>query len=53
MVWGAISFSGSVRSGKREGWKKEMLTVRGRKIEVTYRVEGPFLREGLPTSPCF
>ncbi len=38
---------------QREGWKKEMLTVRGRKIEVTYRVEGPFLREGLPHQPLF
>lgn len=38
---------------ERQGWNKATLTVRGRKIEVTYRVEGPFVREGLPHRPLF
>ncbi|MFN3762727.1 MAG: hypothetical protein ACK4WK_05920, partial [Anaerolineae bacterium] len=38
---------------ERKGWDKTTLTVRGRKIEVTYRVEGPLVREGLPRRPVF
>lgn len=38
---------------ERGGWKQASLKVRGRSIEVTYRVEGPLVREGLPHQPLF
>jgi len=38
---------------ERKGWSDATLRVRGRDISVMYRVEGPFLREGLPNQPLF
>lgn len=35
------------------GWTTSTVTVRGRKREMCYRVEGPFVREGLPDRPVF
>ncbi len=39
--------------GRRDGWRTARLTVRGRVREVSFRVEGPFLREGVPHHPVF
>lgn len=36
-----------------EGWSRCRLQVRGRVREVTYRIEGPFLRKGMPERPVF
>ena len=38
---------------ERCGWHKTTLTVRGRAIPLTYRVEGPYVREGAPHRPLF
>lgn len=38
---------------QRQGWQNTSLVVRGKPRELRYRVEGPFLREGLPTQPVF
>ncbi len=38
---------------QRSGWQTTQLVVRGRLRELTYRVEGPFLREGFPQQPVF
>lgn len=35
------------------GWRKCQVRVRGRVRELTYRVEGPFLRERAPDRPLF
>ncbi len=35
------------------GWEKIEVCVRGQKRRVRYRVEGPFVREGLPERPLF
>lgn len=37
----------------RTGWQTAHLTVRGRSRRTIYRVEGPFLRRGMPTVPLF
>lgn len=37
----------------QEGWKKIEVQVRGRMREMRYRVEGPFLRDGLLEQPVF
>jgi len=37
----------------RKGWHKTTITVRGRAIPLTYRVEGPYVREGAPHRPLF
>jgi hypothetical protein len=34
-------------------WSKRSIRVRGRNIEMAYRVKGPYLREGLPGCPLF
>jgi len=34
-------------------WPKHSLTVRGKEICMTYQVQGPFVREGLPEIPLF
>lgn len=38
---------------EKKGWRTAFLEVRGRKRKMTYRVEGPFLRRGLPDRPVF
>lgn len=38
---------------EKDGWQTFHLTVRGRSREMRYRVEGPFLRDGLPDKPVF
>jgi hypothetical protein len=38
---------------QRTGWQTAHLTVRGRSRRIVYRVEGPFLRRGMPTVPLF
>lgn len=38
---------------QRQGWQKTMLTVRGRELPMRYRIEGPFVRDGLPERPLF
>ena len=38
---------------QRRGWQKMMLTVRGRELPLRYRIEGPFVRDGLPDRPLF
>jgi hypothetical protein len=38
---------------QRLGWQTIPVVVRGKPREMRYRVEGPFLREGLPTQPVF
>lgn len=35
------------------GWQRTDLAVRGRTIPVTYRVEGPYLLQGVPDRPVF
>lgn len=37
----------------KEGWTKIEVQVRGRMREMRYRVEGPYLREGLLEQPVF
>ena len=37
----------------RDGWQETALLVRGRNRSLRYRVEGPFVREGLPGCPLF
>lgn len=37
----------------KAGWKTTQVQVRGRMREMRYRVEGPFLREGLLDHPVF
>jgi hypothetical protein len=38
---------------ERQGWQISQLVVRGRSREMRYRVEGPYLRDGLPKQPLF
>lgn len=38
---------------EKSGWKTIFVKVRGREREMRYRVEGPYLREGLPGVPLF
>jgi hypothetical protein len=38
---------------QKEGWREGELSVRGRVLRLTYRVEGPFLRERVPGRPVF
>jgi hypothetical protein len=37
----------------KEGWKTTEVRVRGRMREMRYRIEGPYLREGLLDQPVF
>lgn len=39
--------------GEKGGWQRTMLTVRGRTIPVTYRVEGPYVRRLAGEHPVF
>ena len=36
---------------KRKGFKRLEVMVRGRKRHMRYRIEGPFVRDGLPGIP--
>lgn len=38
---------------QRQGWRRTAVAVRGRERSVRYRVEGPFVREGLPDCPLY
>ncbi len=38
---------------QKSGWKTVAVKVRGREREMRYRVEGPYLREGLVEQPLF
>jgi hypothetical protein len=38
---------------ERRGWRRTTLTVRGRSIPITYRVEGPCLVKGAATQPLW
>jgi hypothetical protein len=38
---------------ERAGWSRTTVTVRGREIPVTYRVEGPYLLKGAAQHPVF
>jgi hypothetical protein len=38
---------------QRQGWQKTRLIVRGRELPQRFRVEGPFVRDGLPECPVF
>jgi hypothetical protein len=38
---------------ERRGWRRTTLTVRGRSIPITYRVEGPWLVKGAAAQPLF
>jgi hypothetical protein len=38
---------------QRQGWHTTTLTVRGRQRRTVYRVEGPFLRQGMAAVPVF
>jgi hypothetical protein len=38
---------------ERQGWQTAQVTVRGKGRDLRYRVEGPFLRDGLPNQPVF
>jgi hypothetical protein len=38
---------------ERQGWQTTQILVRGKPRELRYRVEGPFLREGLPDQAVF
>lgn len=37
----------------KQGFETTFIQVRGREREMTYRVEGPYLRDGLPDQPVF
>lgn len=37
----------------RKGFKRHEVVIRGRKRSMRYRIEGPFLRDGLPGIPLF
>jgi hypothetical protein len=39
--------------GERRGWCEQTILVRGRLWQMTYRVEGPLLRQGCPDQPLF
>lgn len=38
---------------ERQGWRTHDIAVRGRQLQLSYRVEGPFLRERVPNQPLF
>jgi len=38
---------------EKTGWKTSQVRVRGRWREMTYRIEGPYLRDGLLEQPVF
>jgi hypothetical protein len=38
---------------EKEGWKTTQVKVRGKMREMCYRIEGPYLREGLAQHPLF
>jgi hypothetical protein len=38
---------------QKQGFQTVHIPVRGRQREMTYRIEGPFLREGMPDRPVF
>ena len=38
---------------RRDGWHSAQLKVRGHQRRVVYRVEGPFLRKSMATTPLF
>jgi hypothetical protein len=38
---------------ERQGFKRREITVRGQQRSMRYRIEGPFLRDGLPHTPLF
>lgn len=38
---------------KRKGFRRTQVQVRGRERPMRYRVEGPFVRDGLPNIPLF
>lgn len=38
---------------QRQGWQRTVVAVRGRERSVRYRVEGPFVRDGLADRPLF
>jgi hypothetical protein len=37
----------------RQGWQEQAIWVRGRQWQLTYRIEGPLLRQGCPDRPLF
>lgn len=39
--------------GERQGWREAVLGVRGRQVPLTYRVEGPYVRQGAAEQPVF
>lgn len=38
---------------ERQGWQTATVEVRGKRLSLTYRVEGPYVRQDLPTRPVF
>lgn len=38
---------------EKTGWKTIQVTVRGRSRDMRFRLEGPFLRDGMPGQPLF
>lgn len=38
---------------QRQGFHQAQVMVRGRSIQLRYRVQGPYLREGVPERPLF
>lgn len=36
-----------------QGWQRQVVGVRGKERTLRYRVEGPFVRDGLPDRPLF
>lgn len=39
--------------GEKWGWQKRVVKVRGRHLEMRYRIEGPYLREGAGGRPLW
>ena len=51
--YGKVVPSPGERVKERKGWRKEEVEVRGRRLEMRYRLEGPYLREGVPGRPLW
>ncbi len=51
--YGAVARHPQEWLGERKGWEKVPVSVRGRQLEMRYRVEGPYLRERAAEHPLW
>jgi hypothetical protein len=50
-LYGEVAPAPQAYLSGRTGWQTRQVTVRGRQRRMVYRVEGPFLRQGVPGVP--